>query len=436
MMEEGDPRVKELQQMAWGLQSFCAKPGGRLPEDYKNKCHKFTSKALALCSNAAYMEQSDFVGRAEEFKKQIERTRKEAEEVEEDHKKAWKAKCFVAKGEGGYTVSKRADSYFVDGTGGMPQPEKTNVQRAIEEATATLEAERPAHETPSVVPLPGDEPWPTCAGQLSAKEVAARCAEDPEALWLSGLGVTDSDIEAVNIGILRGGSSLTALDLSHNAIGDAGIQRLATAFAKGACPKLKDLWLGGNEFGEMGSQILTSGLSALRRDLTIHVGENVVPRPTDSAAQAVPQQQSEVGETLDESTDSGQRRGEDLADARGKSLGAGESAKSGNGVAQLQIDEPKKEGSVRVEVLPAVVGEDAPKTPSVVRATVPLPENASSPQDLDLNVSRMRIQVRSSCEEGRVLADIALPCAVDPDSSQAVFSRKKRTVTVTLKAEV
>eukprot|EP00439_Symbiodinium_sp_Y106_P035120 s2647_g4.t1 len=52
---ENDPRVKKLQEIAWGLQSVTNRPGNRLPEDAKRAAYRVTSRAIALCTNAEYV---------------------------------------------------------------------------------------------------------------------------------------------------------------------------------------------------------------------------------------------------------------------------------------------------------------------------------------------------------------------------------------------
>merc|ERR1712166_1632182 len=91
--------------------------------------------------------------------------------------------------------------------------------------------------------------------------------------WLCDFGLGDADLDAVCQGVRRGGSRLTSLDLSNNAIGDAGIQRLVAELAKGTCPRLSELWVGNNAFGELGLSVLKSGLGALRRGLKVHYSD-------------------------------------------------------------------------------------------------------------------------------------------------------------------
>jgi len=109
-MEDGDPRIKQLQDLAWSLQSLTNKPGGRLPEAYKRECYQMASRAISLCSSAAYVEESDFVVRAAAFTKEIEAKKLEAKAVEEAEKQERSGKCLrPAPGGGGtYVVAPRA----------------------------------------------------------------------------------------------------------------------------------------------------------------------------------------------------------------------------------------------------------------------------------------------------------------------------------------
>merc|ERR1719277_839123 len=68
---------------------------------------------------------------------------------------------------------------------------------------------------------------------------------------------------------LKGNKDITELDLSHNHIKDAGIQKLVGALAGGAAPNLKELRVYNNEFGELGKVMLTQGLPVLRKKLEI-----------------------------------------------------------------------------------------------------------------------------------------------------------------------
>ncbi|CAE7521352.1 unnamed protein product [Symbiodinium necroappetens] len=105
---ENDPRVKKLQEIAWGLQSVTNRPGNRLPEDAKRAAYRVTSRAIALCTNAEYVEVDDFVKRAAALTKEIEDKKKELQELEEAIKADLSGKCYRATGDGGYTIGPRA----------------------------------------------------------------------------------------------------------------------------------------------------------------------------------------------------------------------------------------------------------------------------------------------------------------------------------------
>lgn len=251
MMDENDPRVKKLQELAWSLQSCSNKPGGKLPEDYKRECYRATSRAIGLCQSAVYTEESDFLQRAAKLTKELEAKKAECQGVEESVKQKLAGQCLRSAGTGGYTVGKREDSYF------LPPPKK--VDPMAEFAEGTRPQSTPAQEAARL----------GAGAQLSAADVAARCRDEPEALSLCGLGLRDCDIDALCFGLREAGAGLTALNLSHNAIGDTGVQRLATELARGSCPQLAEMWLGGNAFGALGMEVLGAGLGALRRGLTV-----------------------------------------------------------------------------------------------------------------------------------------------------------------------
>eukprot|EP00913_Durusdinium_trenchii_P020797 g19537.t1 len=75
----------------------------------------------------------------------------------------------------------------------------------------------------------------------------------------SFLQATDEDLE----------EDVTELDLSHNSIKDTGVQALVAALASGAAPKLRELKLYSNEFGQLGETMLTQGLPVFRKDLKV-----------------------------------------------------------------------------------------------------------------------------------------------------------------------
>jgi len=335
------------------------------------EAYKITSKAISVCGSAGYLEEADFLERSEVLRKEIEAKKIELKEVEDIEIEKLAGKCYRAAGGGSYAVTN------VVGPGGA--------------------LSNGGHVDPNA-------PLPTTAGEMSAKaitasEVVARCHDDPEALWLSNVGLRDSGLDAVCDGLRRGGSQLTSLDLSHNHIADAGIQRLVTALASGACPHLQELWLGGNEFGALGSQILTAGLGALRKNLSVHIEESASGdlRPTPP------------GDLC---------RGEDATAPAAKPSEVVAEASDSVSEATPGLE------PVKIEQGPPAEGG------SWVRAAVPLPEGVLSAQDLELDVSERQLVVKSL--GGALLANAALPCTIDPASAQAAFSRKRRTLTVTM----
>ncbi|CAK8992027.1 unnamed protein product [Durusdinium trenchii] len=108
MIGENDPRVKKLQELAWSLQTVTNRPANRLPEDAKRAAYRVTSRALALCNNAEYVEVEDFVKRAKVLSKEIEDKKKEMQEIEEAIKTDLSGKCFRSTGGGGYVIAPRS----------------------------------------------------------------------------------------------------------------------------------------------------------------------------------------------------------------------------------------------------------------------------------------------------------------------------------------
>lgn len=89
---------------------------------------------------------------------------------------------------------------------------------------------------------------------------------------LSFTQCTDEDLAEL-LPRLKDNEDLTEIDLSHNHIKDAGVQALVAALAGGAAPKLKELRLYSNEFGELGQTMLTQGLPVFRKKLVVHSKE-------------------------------------------------------------------------------------------------------------------------------------------------------------------
>jgi len=365
MMDERDPRVKKLQDLSWGLGTMMSKPGGKLPEAYKREVHRLTSKAISLCTDAPYLEEEDFVERAAEFTKKIEAKKIEAQEVEQREIAKLTGKCYRAAGNGGYVVGSVSSKGAI--TGGAD---------AAEFSTTAGGARGGA--------------------KLTAGEVVSRCGEDPEVLFLCNMGLRDSDVEALCEGLKRGGEKLTSLDLSYNALADAGVQKLITALARGMCPKLQELCLGGNAFGPLGVEMLQGGLKALRKGLSVELEVRASDAP--APASEAPAMASEAPAPASEAP-----------------APASEAPRPA----------PEAADSVCVEVLSGEPGEA-----DRIRVTVPLVGSVASAQDIEMDVSAERLVVRTKA--GLPMADVALPRAVDPDSAQAAFSRRRRVVTITV----
>lgn len=404
LMDEQDPRVKQLQDAAWRLNTLTSKPGAKdlIPEDFKRQLWKVSSRASALCANAAYTEADDFVERAAVLRKEIADKEQELKEVEALETQKRTGNCLKPTGLGTYEVTKKLDP---------------SSRRAPSEAIRWTESA-------------GTTDRGAGAGALTASEVAERCAEDPEALFLCGIGLRDGDMDALCSGLGRAGKDLTSLDLSHNSIADAGVQRLATGFARGLCPQLSELWMAGNPFGELGSQMLKGGLCAMRKGLVVHIdtqdsGGAVLERPTDSpAAPPAPPAPAELaaepvaGEADAPATaPAGQHRQQQLP-------------------AQAAAASPSQIGSVAAacELLPvellSAAGEVCSGAEAVqARAVVPLPDGVDTVNELDLEVSSSRFMIRKS-SDGKLLADQAWPRPVDEDSTQAKFSRRRKTLTL------
>jgi len=85
---------------------------------------------------------------------------------------------------------------------------------------------------------------------------------------LSFMQACDEDLTEI-IACLRGNMDVTELDLSHNNIKDRGVQELVAALSSGAAPNLLELRIHSNEFGELGTTMLTKGLPIFRKKLTI-----------------------------------------------------------------------------------------------------------------------------------------------------------------------
>jgi hypothetical protein len=417
-MDPDDPRVKDLQQLAWSLQSLTNKPGARLPEDFKRECYKLSSKVNSLCSDAAYTEEEDFVERSKDFWKLLEEKKKECADVEEAEKKKVTGKCYRQNASGGYEVADVTD------------------RSCSSRATADIDAVHSLKSTAGG------------ARSLTVKEVVARCRDDPEVLSLCDMGLGDSDAEILCQALKQGGADITSLDISHNFLADVGVQRLVSALASGTCPKLKELHIGFNSFGELGTQILTGGLAALRRNLVVCLDDNVKQggsvessgeASTDTLEHAEPrcQRAEELasGDNLEPCTDNAAIASTASTvsvavpasiDADRCPTAADTGKLDGQPTVAAQLSETHTgRGALAVDLLKA-----GSSSGCEVRATLSLPEDVMAAGDLDVDVSSWRIVIRRV--SGSLVADAALPCAVVADTAQAVFSRKRRTMTITL----
>lgn len=424
MMEESDPRVKKLQDLAWSVQSVSNKPGGKLPEADKRDAYKVTSRAIELCSDCVYMEEEDFVQKAAVLTRELEAKKLEVKEKEEAEIERLKGRCFrpSSAASGGYAVADKTD-----------RPSSQVSQHA--QAAAAMRTTQGGEERP-----------------LTAEDIVAKCRDDPEALWLADAGLTDGNVDALVEGLRRGGADLTSIDLSSNHIADAGVQKLVAALVGGACPKLTTLWLEGNSFGPLGLQMLQAGLGALRRGLSVKL--DTAPSAAAGQRVATSSEPAQPAPTSGEPRPAGQApRGEGPVGAATSSAPAqpaataGEprpatDARQGGGLAgvadQPGSTDPAGPTSVAAEVAEArtvaVVVEDSTEgSARLVRATIPLPDTVLSVRDVGLDVSDSALKV-NLCNSGSLVESVSLPVLVDPSSTQAAFSKKKRTLTVTMHA--
>jgi len=236
---QDDPRVKALQSLAWGLQTASNKPGEKIiSESFKRECYTLGSRAVSLCADVRYLAEADFAERAEAFTREIEAKKIELAKVEEQERRRLERKCLRPGADGGYEIADKA-------------------RRG--------EAETPVWQGNPAVKVDESHRAPT----MTFDELVARCRDDPEALWLSNMDMQDGDMELLSDVLKRCGAQILSLDLSHNRIGDAGVQRLVSALAGGACPQLRECWFGGNSFDHLGLQMLR-GLGVLRKSMTLH----------------------------------------------------------------------------------------------------------------------------------------------------------------------
>lgn len=108
---------------------------------------------------------------------------------------------------------------------------------------------------------------------------------------LSFVSMTDEDLKKL-CEHLKGNEDITELDISHNKINDIGVQALVASLAGGAAPNLKELRIHSNEFGALGTTMLSQGLKVLRKKLTVVYEEpdyskyKLPNKDTESAAPA------------------------------------------------------------------------------------------------------------------------------------------------------
>lgn len=84
--------------------------------------------------------------------------------------------------------------------------------------------------------------------------------------------ITDEEVAEI-AEKLKGNDAVTELDLSHNHIKDAGVQKLVGVLCGGAAPNLKELRIHSNEFTELGKVMLSQGLRVFRKKLEIQMEE-------------------------------------------------------------------------------------------------------------------------------------------------------------------
>lgn len=257
--------VKKLQELAWGLQTRANKPGGRLPDEYRHEVHRVASRALAICTDAEYIEEADFLEQAAIAEQEIEAKKAELAEVEAAQEKEFSAKCYRPTSGGSYAVSKKSDSTQVDNT----------FYTVASSSTMTC---KPQMKT------------------VSSNNLAAELAKSTEVLQLSGTGLGDADIEGLCEKLHASGLKLKKLDLSCNNITDTGVQCLVAALASKACPELLELRLHGNAFSTLGTNMLTSGLAVLRPRLAMQIHPD--PGSTSSGTGSCVEYETVIGEKV------------------------------------------------------------------------------------------------------------------------------------------
>jgi len=97
--------------------------------------------------------------------------------------------------------------------------------------------------------------------------IAAMQQNEQARVELTVSRITDAEVPQI-ADALKGNDSLTFLDLSHNEIGDLGVQALVTAMAMGGAKNLKEFRVTSNKYGHMGRNML-SGLDTMRKGMKV-----------------------------------------------------------------------------------------------------------------------------------------------------------------------
>lgn len=327
------------------------------------------------------MAEVDFLERSAAFSEEMEATKAQMLRAEEAVKEKLQNKCYRTVGEGNYAVRERVGVVRATAEDSLPLADLVKVELR--------------------------------SAMLSVNEVLARCKEEPEELLLRGIGLTDSDMGAICSGLRQGGASLKVLDLSFNSIADAGVQQLVSALAGGACPELRELWLGGNAFGPLGGHMLSGGLAALRRGLEVHA-------------------------------DAG-RGGDALGVPAAPETACGPTSMGIAGTPAVEKEAPVESHWAAPSTMPLAPPSGAPSGPEVeevmcleyggvmVRVVVPVPSDVTSAEELELEVSARQLVVRRCGAGAERLAETVLPREVEVESAKAAFSRKRHALTVTLR---
>jgi hypothetical protein len=273
------------------------------------------------------------------------------------------------------------------------------------------------------------------ANALTADEVASRCQEDPEALFLCDIGLADTDIDALAAGLKRAGQNLTVLDVSSNHIADAGLQKLVTAFAGGICPKLTELFIGCNSFGEQGRTMLNGGLRVLRKGLTIHAEDAVSERPAQELSKpAIAPQEVAITEQEAKCCDVGTPASRKQKSPTGGDTSAGSGGYNTDSLRcasvadqphQARVEEAANAFSGSATIVEGAEGQE-------VHVVVPLAgSSVASAADLDLDMSASEVRITGP---GGLSVSVTLPIEVEPGSAQASFSKKRQQMVVKLKS--